>query len=137
MTVEETKKILASIKTAYPEFNRDLASEDDRKAAVRLWHKMLEPFCYEDISRVVIKHIQECKFAPKICEIYQPVRRLHESRPSLEQLERLKRIHAEICNGDELPEHSGDSAKYEVVISALPAARAGLDSFDTEMLRVE
>jgi len=73
MTSAETRQLMAVIKTAYPEFNRDLL-DAEHKAARNLWHTMLEPHSYELCNAAIAKHIQQCKFAPKISEIIDIVK---------------------------------------------------------------
>jgi len=64
--------LMAVIKTAYPEFNRDLRGEE-HEAAVSLWQNRLEPYTYAQCDAALKGHIDECKFAPKIAEIIERI----------------------------------------------------------------
>jgi hypothetical protein len=65
----ETIQLLALVKAAYPEFNRDV----DQDAVIKLWHGYLAPYGFEACGAAVMQHIQECKFAPKIAEVVQRI----------------------------------------------------------------
>jgi len=73
MTIDETRKLLAVIKTAYPEFNKELQYAE-HKSALKLWHKMLAPYNYDECDTALALHIKKCKFAPKISEIHDIVK---------------------------------------------------------------
>jgi len=70
--------LLAVLKTAYPEFNKELV-DDEHKNALRLWYKMLEGYTYKNCSEAVAQHIQKCKFAPKISEIIDIVKDIDDA----------------------------------------------------------
>ena len=70
MTLQETVKLLAVIKAAYPEFGRDIS---DAKATAMLWQSMIEPYSYDQCNAALKQHIQKCKFAPKISEIIEGI----------------------------------------------------------------
>ena len=76
MTKHEIVKLMAVIKIAYPEFNR----ENDDTVSAKLWYSMLEPYSYEMCDSALLKHIETCKFAPKISEI---IERVKTSSPAL------------------------------------------------------
>lgn len=68
MTKEETKKILAVIKAAYPAFYKDYTN-DDLSGAVNVWHEMLIDDSYQNVSIAVSAIISTNKFAPSIAEV--------------------------------------------------------------------
>lgn len=98
MTRNETLKILAVIKTAYPEFIRD----GDENATVALWQKMLEAHTYEECNKAVTKHIQTCKFAPKISEMLELLRKEHGS-PTVSQMRQMIWALLKMHEGEEIP----------------------------------
>jgi len=69
-----TVKILAVIKAAYPEFNRDV----DHAVAIRIWHSALIEYTYEACDEAVAKHIRTSRFAPKISDIIAIVKELDD-----------------------------------------------------------
>lgn len=103
MTIGETKNLMAAIKLAYPEFNRDLLSEEHR-AALNLWHRMLGQYDYSVCNAAFTQHIRECKFAPKIAEIIERIHmidpRSKQEAPRIEDLDRMKRLLEKVRNQD-------------------------------------
>ena len=104
----DTIKLLAVIKAAYPEFNRDV----DHDAAIKIWHNSLRPYSYEACNYAIMRHIQECKFAPKIAEIIERAKArmplLSEKQRNMErwpitdwEIRSWRRFHEEL--GIELP----------------------------------
>lgn len=74
MTREETKKLLAVIKAAYPAFYKD-CSGNDLLVAVGLWNELLADEEYYDAARAVKKIIAVNKFAPSIAEVLEEIGR--------------------------------------------------------------
>jgi hypothetical protein len=94
MTRIETIKLMAVIKTAYPEFSRDV----DHDACVNLWQKMLDPYDYQLCEAALCKHIMTNKFAPKVSEIIDLVEEIDPhakfGKPTLaEYAKNLRVIH--------------------------------------------
>lgn len=65
MTAQETLKIMALIKTAYPRFGDGL----DPKASARLWHEMLNDLDYGQVQVALKRWIATEKWPPSIAEI--------------------------------------------------------------------
>lgn len=65
MTEQETLKIMALIKTAYPRFIEGV----DSKTAARLWHEMLKDLDYGQIQIALKRWIATEKWPPSIAEV--------------------------------------------------------------------
>ncbi len=77
MTREETVKIMAVLKVAYPSFYRSTGAEETR-AAVSLWASLFEEEPYELVSAAVKAHIASDAqgFPPHIGAIKEAIRKL-------------------------------------------------------------
>lgn len=65
MTGQETLKLMALIKTAYPRFIEGV----DSKTAARLWHEMLKDLDYGQIQIALKRWIATEKWPPSIAEV--------------------------------------------------------------------
>lgn len=65
MTGQETLKIMALIKTAYPRFIEGV----DSKTAARLWHEMLKDLDYGEVQIALKRWIATEKWPPSIAEV--------------------------------------------------------------------
>ena len=79
MTREETQKILAVIRAAYPSFYKD-NTKNDLVIAVNLWHDMLIDETYQDVAMAVKSIIATNKFAPSIAEVIDRINNDKEAR---------------------------------------------------------
>ena len=79
MTREETQKILAVIRAAYPSFYKD-STKGDLAIAVNLWNDMLIDETYQNVAVAVKSIIATNKFAPSIAEIIEKVNKDKEAR---------------------------------------------------------
>lgn len=96
MTREETQKILAVIKIAYPSFYKD-NTKNDLFNAVSLWHEKFIDETYENVSMAINSIIETNKFAPSIAEVIEKVNKDREARfhQQLEMKTRVKCIGTE------------------------------------------
>ena len=102
----DTIELFAIIKTEYPEFNKTVENDDAR---IKLWHKMLSKYPKSHRVEAVLKHIEECKFAPKISEIIDNIKLLHKhGAPTLDDYNRMKRFHATLA-AESLPETASET----------------------------
>ena len=76
MTVEETIKLLALIKLAYPEAYRD-ADSDTLEATINMWHKHFSCTPYPIMELALDHFVKRSKFHPKIADIYEEMRKLN------------------------------------------------------------
>lgn len=70
MTKEETIKIMAILKAAYPNYCRD-QSKEDALVSVEIWHKCLTEYEYITIAAAVKTLIKTLKFAPTIADVIE------------------------------------------------------------------
>jgi hypothetical protein len=68
MTVEDTKKLLAIIKVAYPLAYRDLDRES-AWATVQLWYNAFKQIPYSTMESAFEKYLRHGKFAPTVAEM--------------------------------------------------------------------
>lgn len=96
MTREETQKILAVIRAAYPSFYKD-NTKSDLAIAVNLWNDMLIDETYQNVAMAVKSIIATNKFAPSIAEVIEKVNKDKEARfhQQLEMKTRVKCIGTE------------------------------------------
>ena len=66
MNVEETKKILTVLETAYSDFYKNSKSKN---SVLRLWYMTLREFAYEQCNNAVLSLIKESPYPPKISDI--------------------------------------------------------------------
>ena len=76
MTVDETKKILAIIKVAFPASYKDIDKET-AWATVQLWAKAFKDVPFTMMERAVSKYIAKGRFAPSIAEINEELSTIH------------------------------------------------------------
>lgn len=72
MTVKETAKIMAIVKVAYPQYYKDISTEEARQMAM-LWQSMLADYPYQIVSNAVKALIATSKFPPTIAEIIEKI----------------------------------------------------------------
>ena len=79
MTREETQKILAVIRAAYPSFYKD-STKSDIAVAINLWQDMFIDESYQNVALAVKSIIKTSKFAPAIAEVLEQVNKDKETR---------------------------------------------------------
>ena len=72
MTRQETAKIMAVLKTAYPRYY-DGKTETELSAALNLWHTMLSDYDYAVVSAAVKAVIATSKYPPVIADITEQI----------------------------------------------------------------
>lgn len=72
MTVEETAKILAVVKAAYPNMYRDL-DKAALNGILRLWANHFSGVPYPVMQQAVQSAIGKCRFCPTIAEINEEI----------------------------------------------------------------
>lgn len=99
MSREETVKILAVLRAAYPNFYKGMA-KDDLVAIVNLWHTMFATDSYEAVSAAVLALIasKANSFPPVIGEIRQKMSDLEQGN-SLTELEAWGLVSQAAANG--------------------------------------
>lgn len=76
MTVEETIKLLALVKLAYPEAYKGVDG-DTVNATISMWHKHFKSAPYTIMEMALERFVKRSKFAPKVADIYEELRRLN------------------------------------------------------------
>lgn len=76
MTVEETIKLLALVKLAYPEAYKGVDAET-LNATISMWHKHFNGAPYAIMETALDRFVKRSKFAPKVADIYEELRRLN------------------------------------------------------------
>jgi hypothetical protein len=99
MSREETVKVLAVLRAAYPNFYKGM-SKDDLVAIVNLWHTMFAADSYEAVSAAVLALIasKANSFPPVIGEIRQKMSDLEQGN-SLTELEAWGLVSQAAANG--------------------------------------
>ena len=77
MTFDETAKLMAIFKTAYPAYYRDMKTEDI-EAAVSLWTEILWDYSPSVVMLAAKRHISGCKFAPVISELFEQIKAIEK-----------------------------------------------------------
>lgn len=78
MTTQETAKIMAVIKVAYPHYYKDITSSEAKETAL-LWQTMLADYEYITVSRAVKALIAISKYPPTIAEVIEKINTLTET----------------------------------------------------------
>ncbi len=74
MTREETKQVLAILRTAYPRFY-ERYSKEELCIAVNLWFAALQEFSFENEIRPALKEVvQNLKFPPTVADLVEAAR---------------------------------------------------------------
>lgn len=85
MTQQEMAKLIALVKVAYPQFYKDINTEE-AKQMVALWWVMLADYSYAEVSRAVKTLIATSKYPPSIAEIIEKIQLL-TNPPELNDIE--------------------------------------------------
>lgn len=72
MTKEETIKIMAILKAAYPTYYKD-QTQEEALVSVGVWQATLIEYDYKAVSEAVKQLIKTMKFAPSIAEIIEKI----------------------------------------------------------------
>lgn len=86
MTIEETIKIMAILKAAYPMYYKDM-SKDDLKPVIKLWHMQFSQYDYETVMMAVNAWIaNDTKgFPPVIGQLQEKLRQITQPKELTEQ----------------------------------------------------
>lgn len=76
MTQEESIKLLALIKLAYPNSYKDI-DRDTQIATVNMWHRAFTDIPFGIIEMALDSFVKESKFPPTIAEITEKLRAIH------------------------------------------------------------
>lgn len=97
MTVQETAKIMAVFKAAYPRYYANIDVEE-AKRTINLWASMLADYSYETVSNAAKALIVSSKFPPTIAEVIEKTQLLTKE-PELTEGEAWSMVRKAICNG--------------------------------------
>ena len=99
MTTDETTKILATLKAAYPHSFRDLTRRD-AEAMIDLWTVMFDADGYEEVNAAVIALIatRTVGFSPTVGEVKEKLRSLMEV-PALSEQDAWALVAKACANG--------------------------------------
>ena len=75
MTFQETAKIMAVFKAAYPRYYANIDVEEARQVTT-LWASMLADYSYETVSNAAKALIVSSKFPPTIAEVIEKIQLL-------------------------------------------------------------
>lgn len=112
MTINETAKIMAVLKVAYPRYYQGQTSEEVRRA-VSLWDSMLKDYTYELISKAVKALIATEKFPPTVADVIEKIN-LVTSKPQLSEIEAWGMVKKAIRNSTYHSEEEFEKLPQEV-----------------------
>lgn len=85
MNQQETAKIMAVLKVAYPRYYQNITVEESRQT-VKLWESMLSDYTYELVSKAVKALIATEKFVPTIADVIEKIN-LITTEPQMSEVE--------------------------------------------------
>ena len=97
MTFQETAKIMAVFKAAYPRYYANIDVEEARRVTT-LWASMLADYSYETVSNAAKALIVSSKFPPTIAEVIEKIQLLTKE-PELTEGEAWSMVRKAIRNG--------------------------------------
>ena len=97
MTVQETAKIMAVFKAAYPRYYANIDVKEARQVTT-LWASMLADYSYETVSNAAKALIVSSKFPPTIAEVIEKIQLLTKE-PELTEGEAWSMVRKAIRNG--------------------------------------
>ena len=96
MTFQETAKIMAVFKAAYPRYYANIDVEEARRVTT-LWASMLADYSYETVSNAAKALIVSSKFPPTIAEVIEKIQLLTKE-PELTEGEAWSMVRKAIRN---------------------------------------
>ena len=97
MTFQETTKIMAVFRAAYPRYYANIDVEEARRVTT-LWASMLADYSYETVSNAAKALIVSSKFPPTIAEVIEKIQLLTKE-PELTEGEAWSMVRKAIRNG--------------------------------------
>ena len=97
MTFQETTKIMAVFRAAYPRYYANIDVEEARQVTT-LWASMLADYSYETVSNAAKVLIVSSKFPPTIAEVIEKIQLLTRE-PELTEGEAWSMVRKAIRNG--------------------------------------
>lgn len=77
MTQEESIKLLALIKLAYPNSYKDI-DRDTQLATVNMWHRVFAETPFGIVEMALDNFVRDSKFPPTIADIIERLRAMHD-----------------------------------------------------------
>jgi len=97
MTKEETIKIMAILKAAYPTYYKD-QTPDEAAMSVGVWQATLIEYDYKSVSAAIKEIIKTMKYPPSIAEIINKIETAHQER-YYSELAKLTRTEPKLIEG--------------------------------------
>jgi len=85
LKIEETTKIMAVLKVAYPRYYHGQTT-DEAKQAIKLWDSMLKDYTYDLVSKAVKALISIEKFPPAVADVVEKIN-LITVEPQMSEIE--------------------------------------------------
>ena len=76
MTLEESAKLLALIKLAYPNSYKDI-DKDTQLATVKMWQRVFDTLPLAIMEMVLDHYVKKSQFPPTIADMWDELRNLH------------------------------------------------------------
>jgi hypothetical protein len=96
LNLQETAKIMAVLKIAYPRYYANI-NMDEAKQTAKLWATMLADYSYELVSNAVKALIATNKFPPTIADVIEKIHLLTDE-PEMSELQAWTYVHKAIRN---------------------------------------